>query len=203
MKNGIDLEALSKTEAYFSDTDKNVILFAMLFVFAVLLLSAVFLIKLIHRRSWQEVINGTNRVRWSRFFFGFSISGLISIVLFVVSYFSDSGSFVFYFEPVNFFILMIIAVIFIPLQATAEEFAFRGYIAQGVASWTKSRWWAFIIPTVLFALLHSANPEIKEYGFGVMMAQYLFMGLMLGIMSILDDGIELVQDDGHGERRNG
>ena len=39
--------------------------------------------------------------------------------------------------------------------------------------------------------MHSANPEISEYGFWVMMPQYIFMGFMLGMMSILDDGIEL------------
>jgi len=86
---------------------------------------------------------------------------------------------------------LVIAVIFIPLQSTAEEFAFRGYLAQGVASWTKSRWWALIIPSVLFGLMHSANPEVFEYGFWIMMPQYIFMGFMLGIMSVLDDGIEL------------
>jgi membrane protease YdiL (CAAX protease family) len=48
-----------------------------------------------------------------------------------------------------------------------------------------------LIPSLLFGLLHSANPEIKEYGFFVMMSQYIILGLLLGFMSIMDDGIEL------------
>jgi membrane protease YdiL (CAAX protease family) len=39
--------------------------------------------------------------------------------------------------------------------------------------------------------MHGANPEIKEYGFGVMMVQYIFLGLVFGFMTIMDDGIEL------------
>ena len=36
-----------------------------------------------------------------------------------------------------------------------------------------------------------ANPEVKEYGYGIMMAQYITMGLILGVVTLLDDGIEV------------
>ena len=190
-KNGMDISALSNMQFSFSGVDKNIVLFAMLFAFAVILISAALFIKLFHGRTWKEVINGTKRVRWSRFFFGFLIYGILTLILFAISYFIEPENMELQFEPAKFFILLVIAVIFIPLQSTAEEFAFRGYLAQGVASWTKSRWWALIIPSVLFGLMHSANPEVFEYGFWIMMPQYIFMGFMLGIMSVLDDGIEL------------
>ena len=191
MKNGADISALSNIQNIFSGIDKNLVLFAMLFAFAVIFIALAIFIKLIHGRTWTEVINGTKRVRWSRFFFGFAIYGVILLILFAISFFTESENLEFSFEPVKFFIMLVIALLFIPMQASAEEFAFRGYIAQGVASWTKSRWWALIIPSVLFGLMHSANPEVFEYGFWVMIPQYLFMGFMFGTMSVLDDGIEL------------
>ena len=191
IKTGMDISMISNMQFDFSGIDKNLVLFAMLFAFAVLLFSTVIFIKLFHGRSWTEVINGTKSVRWSRFFFGFSVFGIITLILFIISYLIEPENMEIRFEPMKFFILLIVAITFIPLQSTAEEIAFRGYLAQGVASWTKSRWWALIIPSVLFGLLHSANPEVFEYGFWVMMPQYLFMGFMLGVMSILDDGIEL------------
>lgn len=191
IKNGTDLSVLTTLNFGAVGIDKNLIFAAMLFAFVTMLIVAVFFIKLIHGRSWKQVINGTNRVRWSRFFFGFFVWGIISFVLFGISYCMNPDVVQLRFQPLHFFILLIIALIFIPLQSTAEEFLFRGYIAQGIASWTKSRWWALIIPSVLFGLLHSANPEVFEYGFGIMMIQYIFMGLMLGLMTILDDGIEL------------
>ncbi len=191
IKNGTDLSVLTTLNFGAVGIDKNLIFAAMLFAFVTMLIAAVFFIKLIHGRSWKQVINGTNRVRWSRFFFGFFIWGVISLILFGISYYMNPDVVQLRFQPLHFFILLIIALIFIPLQSTAEEFLFRGYITQGIASWTKSRWWALIIPSVLFGLLHSANPEVVEYGFGIMMIQYIFMGLMLGLMTILDDGIEL------------
>ena len=194
IKNGADasvIEALMKMDFKTLGIDLNLTFACSLFIFAVMLVAAIVFIKLLHARSWKQVINGTSRVRWSRFFFGVLIWGIISIITLAISYFTEPELIQLRFEPVKFFILLALALLFIPLQSSCEEFLFRGYLAQGVASWTKSRWWALIIPSLLFGLLHSANPEIKEYGFLIMMAQYLFFGFMLGFMSIMDDGIEL------------
>ena len=44
--------------------------------------------------------------------------------------------------------------------------------------------------SVLFGLMHSLNPEVKEFGFLTMMPQYILFGLIFGIITIMDDGIE-------------
>ena len=194
IKNGGDLtefEAIAKMDFNTAGIDLNLGLASMLFVFAMMLIAAILIIKIIHGRTWKEIINGTNHVRWSRFFFGFVVWGAISIVTFVIGYLTEPEIYQLQIQPIKFVFLIIVAFIFFPFQTTCEEFLFRGYLAQGFASWTKSRWWALIIPSLLFGLMHSANPEIKEYGFGVMIVQYIFLGLTFGIMSIMDDGIEL------------
>ena len=38
--------------------------------------------------------------------------------------------------------------------------------------------------------MHAFNPEVKEYGFLTMIPQYIVFGLIFGIITILDDGIE-------------
>lgn len=174
-----------------SGIDSNLFLASMVFSFVVFLATAIWIIKTFHGRSWTEVINGTKRVRWSRFFVGLAVWGTLMVVSFVISYMTDPDNFEFRFEPVRFIILTIISLTMIPIQSSCEEFVFRGYLAQGVASWTGSRLWALLIPSVLFALLHSANPEVAKYGFGVMMANYFLIGLTFGLISLLDDGIEL------------
>jgi len=194
IKNGFadsDLTALTKMDFNTMGIDLNLTFACILFGFAVFFITAIFCIKLIHGRSWQQVINGTSKVRWSRFFFGFIVWGVISLVMFAVSYMMEPEALRFRFEPVNFFILLVLAVIFIPIQASSEEFLFRGYITQGFASWTKNRWLALLIPSLLFGLMHSFNPEIKEYGYWPMMTQYVLLGLLLGFMTLMDDGIEL------------
>jgi membrane protease YdiL (CAAX protease family) len=174
-----------------AETDGNLVLFSMLFPFVCFLATAIFFIKIFHNRTWTQVINGTSRIRLSRFFFGIAVWGTISLICSAVTYLTEPESLTFRFEAGKFIVLLFISVIFIPLQTTAEEFIFRGYLMQGVASWTKSRWWALVIPSVLFGLLHGINPEIKQYGFWVMMPQYIFMGLMFGAITLFDDGAEI------------
>lgn len=48
-----------------------------------------------------------------------------------------------------------------------------------------------IVTSVLFGLVHSANPEIEKFGFGIMQAYYISAGLFLGILTIMDDRLEL------------
>jgi membrane protease YdiL (CAAX protease family) len=186
-----DISAVQNMNFEAAGIDRNLVLFSMLFAFVCFLAAMIFLIKIFHNKTWTQVINGTNRVRWSRFFWGIAVWGIISLVGFGVSFFTEPESLTFRFDAGRFIVLLLIAVIFIPIQCTCEEFVFRGYLVQGIASWTKSRWWALIIPSVLFGLMHSANPEIKEYGFWTMMSQYIFLGLVFGLITLLDDGIEI------------
>jgi membrane protease YdiL (CAAX protease family) len=44
--------------------------------------------------------------------------------------------------------------------------------------------------SILFGLMHAFNPEIKKFGFFTMIPQYIVFGLIFGIITILDDGIE-------------
>ena len=185
-----DINSFSQ-ESMMSGIDSNLYLASMAFSFVVFLAVAIWIIKMFHGRSWTEVINGTKRVRWSRFFVGLAVWGVLQVGSFAINYMTDPNNFEFRFESVRFIFLTIITLTMLPIQSSCEEFVFRGYLAQGVASWTGSRLWALLIPSVLFALLHSANPEVTKYGFGVMMANYFLIGLTFGLISLLDDGIEL------------
>jgi len=77
------------------------------------------------------------------------------------------------------------------LETTFEELLCRGYLAQGIGTWTKNRWLVVFIPSILFGLLHSANTEVETFGFFAAMPQYILFGLIFGFISVLDDGIEL------------
>lgn len=166
-------------------------LILMLSVFVVLLISAIFLIKKLHNRSFSEIVNGRKKIRWNRFWVGVFIWGTISLIYIMYDYISNPTNFKLQFNLMSFIPLFFISFILIPWQTTCEEFMFRGYLAQGIGAWTRSRWLAIIIPALLFGLLHFANPEVKEFGFWVTMPQYIGFGLLFGLISVLDDGIEL------------
>lgn len=169
----------------------NIGLILLIFPFIVGLYAVIVLLKPMHKRTFQEVINGTNQIRWKRFFSGAYIwIGLMTVYL-AVFYLANPANFTVSFNPQSFFVLILISVSLIPFQTTFEELIFRGYLSQGLAAWTRNRWVVLIIPALIFGLLHSFNPEVKEFGFWLTMPQYWLFGLLFGILTILDDGIEI------------
>jgi membrane protease YdiL (CAAX protease family) len=150
------------------------------------------LIWLFHNgRTYKETINGTKKIRWGRVWVGVWSWGAIMAITSFVDVLINPENFVFQFDAARFIPLVFIALLLIPLQTTLEELTFRGYFAQGLAGLTRSRWVAFLVPSIVFGLLHQGNPEVAEYGFWEVMPKYIIGGLVYGLISTLDDGIEL------------
>ncbi|MCX6332934.1 MAG: CPBP family intramembrane metalloprotease [Bacteroidia bacterium] len=170
--------------------DPNVYLLEMLFPFIIGLVAFVLLLKPLNGKTLIQVVNGTGKFRWNRLFISGIVWTFFSAVYLFASLKLDSSNFSLHNTSKTLIPLIVISVFLIPFQAAWEEIVFRGYLMQGFAVWLKNRWSPVIITSVLFALIHIINPEIKEYGFFNMMPQYLLFGLLFGIMTLLDDGIE-------------
>ncbi len=170
----------------------NLGLILMLLSFVAVFFFFIVFLKSMHGSTLKETINGRNYIRWNRVWTGVTVWGALMFLSLAVSILTSSPEeFEFRFNPGAFLGLLIIIITILPFQTSTEEILMRGFLAQGVAKWTKNRWWTLIIPSVVFALLHVANPEVTKFGFWISMPNYLLMGLMLGLISILDDGIEL------------
>jgi membrane protease YdiL (CAAX protease family) len=162
----------------------------MMFPFISGLIVFILLVKPLNNRTIRITINGTEKIRWNRFF----ISGgvwLVLSALYLLFYLKlDPANFAINNKSASLIILSVISVLFIPFQAAFEEILFRGYLMQGFAALIRRRWFPVIMTSILFGLLHAFNPEVKEYGFFTMIPQYIVFGLIFGIITILDDGIE-------------
>ena len=162
----------------------------MLFPFIAGLIVFILLVKPLNHRSLKTTINGTKKIRWNRFFISAGVWMTLSALYLFFYLKLDPSNFTLNNKTDSLIILSIISVLFIPLQASLEEILFRGYLMQGFAALVKNRWFPLIMTSVLFGLLHGLNPEVKEFGFFTMMPQYIVFGLIFGIITILDDGIE-------------
>jgi membrane protease YdiL (CAAX protease family) len=171
--------------------DSNLYLFTMLFPFFIGLITFILLIKPLNNRNLTCIINGTNGFRWNRFL----ISALVWLIISAIYLYVYIK-----FEPLNFEVnnrsmitlvpLILMSVLLIPFQAAFEEIIFRGYLMQGFAVLARNRWIPLIMTSILFGLMHIMNPEVSEFGFGTMIPQYILFGLIFGLITILDDGIE-------------
>jgi len=62
---------------------------------------------------------------------------------------------------------------------------------QGLAIVTQTRFFPLFITSIIFGLVHLRNPEVKEFGLPNAMIQYIGFGLLLGIVVIMDGGLEM------------
>lgn len=169
---------------------KIISLIANLIPFVFLLATVFGCIYLIHQRSVLSLT--TSRPKWSvsRVVVGFLLMFTLSTLGFAVSYLQDSSQIVWNFDAAKFLILVVVSFLLFPIQVAYEEYIFRGYLMQQIGIVVKNRWFPLLITSALFGLFHSANPEVMEMGFGIMVF-YIGTGLLLGVITLMDDGIEL------------
>ena len=168
----------------------NLFLFLMLLSFAIGLIGLFFSTKVLHKQSLIELTTSRKKIDWKRFWFVFVFWGVISSGLVFLDYYLSPEEYVFNFKLKPFLILAVIAIILIPLQTSFEEYLFRGYLMQGIGVLAKNKWVPLLITSVVFGLLHIANPEVDKLGY-VIMVYYIGTGFFLGIMTLMDEGLEL------------
>ena len=145
----------------------------------------------LHKRTLIETINGRNHLRRNRIGMGMLVWGTMMLITLLIGLLTSPENYQFQFHFGKFLMLLLLTLLILPFQTSFEEIFFRGYLSQGIAAATRSRWWTLIIISLAFGLMHSTNPEVKEFGFWISMPSYVLMGVILGAVSILDDGIEL------------
>ena len=171
--------------------EPNLNLFLMLLVYVGILVGVFISTKLLHKNSIRELTTSRDKIDWSRFFFAFSIWG--TFILFVqlsdILIFSPDD-YVWNFKPIPFLILLVIALLLLPLQTSAEEYFFRGYLMQGIGVITGNRWVPLFFTSIAFGLVHYANPEVDKLGYAIF-AIYIGSSFVYGITTLMDEGMEL------------
>lgn len=144
----------------------------------------------LHVRPIKSIITGASSVRWSRIAIGFGLWFGVSLLLEIGNYQLSPENYTFSFDPSIFWPAFIGAALLLPFQTSFEEVALRGYLMQGLGLATKSPFIALLLSSIAFGLLHFANPEVGEYG-PMIMIYYIGTGLFLGLITIMDEGLEL------------
>ena len=189
-QSGESMDALENPYELLKLLDSNLNLFLMLLSFAVGLLVLVLVVKYIHKQTFTSFTTSRSSIDWGRIWFAFLIWGSFTIVSIIITYNIEPENFTVNFDPIPFAILVLVSLIFIPLQTSFEEYFFRGYLMQGIGILTKNRWIPLVLTSTLFGLMHFANPEIDKLG-SILLFHYVGTGFVLGIMTLMDEGLEL------------
>lgn len=190
--NGITIDSSDFGSLSQVGLDKNFGLLLITLSFVAGLIAFIIFIKPLHNRSLKDTLTGRSKFDFNRFFFGAAIWGGLMLTSFIIDYIVNPSDYILQFNLYKFIVLFFVSIIFIGMQASFEEIIFRGYFQQGIALLTKNAWIPLIITSVVFGLMHISNPEVKEFGAGIMLPQYILLGVMLGICVIMDEGLEIV-----------
>ena len=147
-------------------------------------------VRLLHKRPFISLINPDLKFDWRRFGFSAAAWVVISVLSDLILSLLQPGNYVFNLDLPALLPVLLISVVFLPLQVAGEELFFRGYMAQGIGH-RFGFWAAWIIPSLFFGLLHGANPEVGAYGMLMTMPLYIGMGLLLGWITLRSESLEL------------
>ena len=183
-------EEMDRVYQSMSEIPNNLSLFINLSPFILLLGLLFLLVRMLHKRSILSLTTSRNKVDFKKILFSFGLIILMTIAAFAVSYSMDSSAILWNFNPMKFAILFLISILLFPFQIGFEEYLFRGYLMQQIGIIAKNRWFPLVVTSVMFGVFHSANPEVAKMGYGVMVF-YIGTGLFLGIMTLMDESLEL------------
>lgn len=170
--------------------EPNLNLFLLLIPFLFALGGIYFAVRFLHRQTFLSIVTSRRKMDWKRIGYSFCIWSIFTLVSTLLMVYWSPADFKFNFEPVPFLILFVIATFLVPVQTSVEELIFRGYLMQGLANFAKNKWFPLLISSVIFGMMHFFNPEVTKMG-NIIMVYYIGTGLLLGVMTLMDEGLEL------------
>ena len=170
--------------------NSNLTFFYTLLTFFVGFIGFIIVIKYLHNQSILSITSSRKSIDYKRILTSFTAISVILVLNILFSFLISPDDYILQFNLNDFLILLLIAVIFIPIQTSLEEYVFRGYLMQGFGVMFNNKWLPLILTSFSFGFLHFYNPEIMKLG-SILLVHYVATGLFLGIITLMDDGMEL------------
>lgn len=170
--------------------DKNLQLVLLLLPFVIGFLGLWLVVTKLHNRTLQSIATSRSSIDWKRVLFSFSGWGAATLTFVGIDYSIQPENFIWNFKAGPFALLFLIGIILIPIQSSLEEYIFRGYLLQGFGGLFRNSWLPLIFTSIIFGSLHLFNPEVEKLGYWILV-YYIGTGLFLGILTLMDQGIEL------------
>ena len=154
------------------------------------LLFLVVCIRLVHNRTVRSLVTSGSAIDWQKIFFAFMAWLILMGVAEGLMYLRSPEAYAVQIDWDSWIPLAAVGVLLIPLQTSFEEIFVRGYLMQGIGYASRSSVVAVLATSVLFALIHLGNPEVKEFGMGIMIVYYLLVAVFLAVITLFDNGLE-------------
>ena len=159
--------------------------------FIPLFLGTLLAYRYILKRPTKSLFSAFERYSWKRTWVGFAAFALISLVFGVGDLIINWDSYTWSWDVARFLPYLIILLTLLPIQTTAEELFFRGWLQQWLDNGKKKQWTISFIGGFLFALPHMANPEVAGNELFFPIISYGSVGFMLAWVTYRDKTLEM------------
>ncbi len=158
--------------------------------FITLMAGLVMAVVLVHKRPFRTLITPFKRINWRRVGQGFIVYLLLVALSSGVEYMTNPAIYTFTLNWQRLLPFALLILILTPIQTSAEELFFRGYLLQTCGHILRNPIGLAVINGVLFMLPHLANPEVDSGP--VLLALYYFgIGAFFAFITLRDNGLEL------------
>lgn len=149
-------------------------------------------VRFIHARPARTLITAAPRIRWGRILTGAAVWFVLAAIISIVESALYPDRYVLTLQPRALLVYAVFALLLIPIQTTAEELFFRGYLLQWMGLILKNKWLLALINGTLFLLPHLVNPEMSASSNALLMALgYFAFGFFAALITVQDNGMEL------------
>ncbi|AFJ64308.1 conserved hypothetical protein YyaK [Bacillus velezensis YAU B9601-Y2] len=148
-------------------------------------------VRFIMKRRFLSIISPNQSLNWKRIFFGFGTYVVLMFVAGLIDFTIHPDRFMLQeFHASRFLLLLAAAVLLVPIQTSAEEFLFRGFLLQFAGKLTANAVVLTVIIGGLFGALHFGNPEMEN---GALWAGigYVTIGMIWTFITIKTGSLEM------------
>ncbi|WP_441394409.1 lysostaphin resistance A-like protein [Bacillus velezensis] len=148
-------------------------------------------VRFIMKRRFLSIITPNQSLNWKRIFFGFGTYVVLMFVAGLIDFLIHPDRFTLQeFHASRFLLLLAAAVLLVPIQTSAEEFLFRGFLLQFAGKLTANAVVLTVIIGGLFGALHFGNPEMEN---GALWAGigYVTIGMIWTFITIKTGSLEM------------
>jgi len=159
--------------------------------FPVFLSGTLIAVTFLHRRSPLTLVTGRRSVDWGRVGTGLGLWFALAVLASLVGFLLDPSAFSLGSNLAAFLPFALLALVLTPIQTTAEEVFFRGYLVQGASLLSPNFLFLAVASGVLSMLPHLlANPELDS-NFVLVALYYFAFGAFFAWVSLRDGKLEL------------
>ncbi|WP_420632154.1 CPBP family intramembrane glutamic endopeptidase [Candidatus Leptofilum sp.] len=158
--------------------------------FVPLIIGVFVVVRFVHGRPFRTIITPAKKLNWRRLGQGFGLWLLLIALASGVEYLLNPEIYTIVLDARRFLFFVLFVLLLTPVQTTAEELLFRGYLLQMTGHLSRNFWVLAIINGILFMVPHLANPELAASAI-LLPLFYLSIGAFFAFITLRDNSAEL------------